>query len=109
MISGKRIEIWTDEPTGGEKAALPTLGRRMVERVSVDMSLLSENLKEFIHDFQVILDEQPKSPSGYCVDEIELSLGVNANGGIALLGKIEAGVQGSIKIKLKRDRPSGNI
>lgn len=102
MTSGKKIEIWTDESTVEEKAALPTLGRRAVERVSVDMSLLSQNLKEFMQDFQSILDEQPQSPSGYYIDEIELTLGVNANGGIAILGKIEAGVQGSMKIKLKR-------
>jgi hypothetical protein len=102
VTSGKKIEIWTDELEAKEKAALPALGRRAIESVSVDMTLLFQNLKEFTQDFQAILDEQPQSPSGSYVDEIELSLGVNAKGGIAILGKIEAGVQGSIKIKLKR-------
>jgi hypothetical protein len=104
---GKRqeIEIWTDQIPGGERAVLPAFGKRAVESVSVDFSVLSRNITELTAHFQALLDKQPKSPSGYYIDEIELSLGVNAKGAVALLGKLEAGVQSSIKVKIKRERP----
>lgn len=99
-----KIEIWTDEPRSDTKNALPTLGRRSIERVSVDIEILSHNLSCLIEPFQKMLENQKQSSSGYSIDEIELSLGVNSNGSVALIGKIEAGVQGGIKVKLKRDK-----
>ena len=104
MPHERKVDIWTVEEVSDEKSALPTLGKRAVKTVSAKITDISKNLKEVILDFQTILEQIPKSPTGYYVDEFEISFGVNANGGIALLGSLEAGVQGSIKVKIKRDK-----
>ena len=69
----------------------------------IDMSLLTNNLRETLADFQKMMDGIPKSASGYCIEEIELNLGVTGNGGIALIGKLDIGVEAAIKIKIKRE------
>ncbi|MGA7893062.1 MAG: hypothetical protein WCA49_07550 [Candidatus Sulfotelmatobacter sp.] len=66
------------------------------------MSVLSGNLKQTLADFQVMMDDLPKSASGYCIEEVELSMGVTGSGGIALIGKLEVGVEAAIKVKIKR-------
>ncbi len=73
-----------------------------IKAYEIDMSILSNNLKQTLADFQKIMDDLPKSASGYCIDEVELNMGVNGNGGIALIGKLEVGVEAAIKIKIKR-------
>lgn len=100
----KQIEIWSTESSDNKKAALPKFGKATTKIYStyVEVSTLSENLNEFLVEFQKVLEKQPKSKSGYEIDEIELSLGVNAKGGISLLGKLEAGVEAGIKVKLKK-------
>jgi len=103
-ISKSEIEIWSIESKSNIKAGLPTLGKasKRIESTHVDVVTLSENLNNFLAEFQKVLEKQPTSKSGYEIDEIELSLGVSANGGIALLGKLEAGMEASIKVKLKK-------
>ncbi|ASK18620.1 Pepco domain-containing protein [Halomonas sp. N3-2A] len=104
MNDPRTIEIWEPEAAESEtKHALPTFGKSRVKSTEVDLTVLSGNLKEVLADFQTLLDEQPESKSGYYVDEIELSLGVNGKGSVALIGKLEAGMQASIKVKIKRD------
>lgn len=100
---GKKIEILEVEGNKDEKAALPTLGKARIKTTQVDMSILSANLKEVLAEFQQVVEDQPMTASGYYLDEIELSLGVSGNGSIFLLGKVEAGVQASIKVKIKRE------
>lgn len=107
MTESSKIEIWTSESDDDRRAALPTLGKARIEVTHVEASVLSQNLKEFLAQFRSIFEDQEMSSSGYSIDEIELSLGVNAKGGVALLGKIEAGATASIKVKLKRERSSG--
>lgn len=102
MGSERKIEIWEIESAPDAKAALPALGRAKFLASEIDMSIFSGNLKQLLVDFQVVFDSWPKSPSGYYVDEIELNLGVNGKGGIALIGKLEMGVQAGIKVKIRR-------
>ncbi len=40
------------------------------------------------------------------IDEIELSLAINASGGVELIGKAEVGVEGGISLKLRRSVPT---
>lgn len=97
------IEVWDIETTETTtRNALPSLGRPKVSTTEVDLETLSENLKAVLSRFQKVLDEQPVAKSGYYVDEIEVSLGVNGKGSIALIGKLEAGMQAGIKVKFKR-------
>lgn len=104
MNTKRTIEVWDlDEESGNKKHALPSLGKTRIKATQVDMAVLTGNLKEVLTDFQTVLDEQPESKSGYYVDEIELCLGVNGEGSVAFIGKLEAGMQASIKVKIKRE------
>ena len=97
------IEVWDIETSDpATRNALPSLSRPKVSTTEVDLEILSENLKAVLNKFQTMLDEQPVAKSGYCVDEIEISLGVNGKGSIALIGKLEVGMQAGIKVKFKR-------
>lgn len=98
----RKIEIWTSEPSSDKKAALPALGSARVHVSQIDISVLSENLLNTLGDFQQMIEKIPEAKASYRLDEIELNLGVSAKGGIALIGKLEAGVQAGIKIKFKR-------
>lgn len=106
MSESKEIEVWTTSHGDDAKAALPQLGRARYETTRVQISVLSKNLMEFLAEFQAVFQEPPSVSSGFHVDEIELNLGVNGSGGIALFGKLEVGVEAGIKIKLKRGKAS---
>lgn len=70
---------------------------------NVDVVNLSDNLKEVLTNFQEIVNDVPKPASGYFIDEIEINLGVNGSGGVALIGKLEVGMKAAIKVKIKRE------
>lgn len=128
-MAKRTIEVWAPVALGEAGAsvslpaapAAPSLDFDMGERLSatvptlnlssalgkikayqVDMSLLSNNLRETLADFQQMMDGIPESISGYRIEEIELNLGVSGNGGIALIGKLDVGMEAAIKIKIKR-------
>jgi hypothetical protein len=102
MNGSKEIEIWISSPAGDDRrAALPTLGKARYEVSRVQFSILVKNLSDFLVDIQGVM-QAPADSSSYSVDEIELNLGINASGGIALFGKLEAGAEAAIKVKLKR-------
>ena len=67
------------------------------------MTELADNLKQVLSDFQQVMDGLPQSADGYCIDEIELNMGVNGSGGIALIGRMEVGIEAAIKVKIKRE------
>ena len=69
----------------------------------VNMTVLSDNLKEVLTNFQQLVNDVPKPASGYFIDEIEINFGVNGSGGIALIGKMEVGMEAAIKVKIKRE------
>lgn len=69
----------------------------------IESSVLSNNLKNALADFQKVMDDLPRSTSGYCVDEIELNLGFNAKGGVTMFTKFEVGMDAAVKVKIKRE------
>jgi len=102
MSTGK-IRVWTEPTHTGRKAALPRLADRVTaEVVEVDSSALSENLKVFLRKIQATIEDSSVEGSSYSIDEVELTLAVNASGGIELVGKLSAGAQAGIKVKLKK-------
>jgi hypothetical protein len=104
MARKQTIPVWTSDSQDNTKAALPTIARRASAVVEVETDLIAENLNAFMEKFRPVVESQDqKSP--FVIDEVELSLAVNAKGGIELLGKLEAGAQAGIKIKLKRRTP----
>jgi hypothetical protein len=106
MTVSQKIEIWTTAPDADIKAALPTFSKTRIEVTHVAASALSKNLTNFLTDMQAVFEMSPSVTPGFHIDEIELNLGVNSQGGVALIGKLEAGVQVGIKVKLKRAKAS---
>jgi len=96
------ISVWTDEERSPSKASIPRMAdiTRHVADVSADV--ISSNIEKFLRTFEPVLERAASAASKFEIDEIELSLVVNGKGGVELLGKVEAGAQASIKVKLKR-------
>ncbi len=99
--SDNTIAIWATDTNGNKQSALPKIARKVVATTQVSAEVLSDNLKAFVKNFQDVIDPG-NDIGGFVIDEVELSLVVNAKGGIELLGKLEVGAQASMKIKLKR-------
>jgi hypothetical protein len=106
------ISIWTmtETATGNSKAALPRLGGGIAsgatEVVSVSIDTVRKNLNAFLEQVGPLLETSGKVLKNYEIDEVELSIAINASGGIELVGKLEAGAEAGLKIKLKRRRES---
>ena len=104
MTNNSEITIITSTDESNTKGGMP-FGPSFKQKIAVRPEILSENLNVFLTSFNQIIESQPEKLSkGFYIDEIELSLSVNASGGIELIGKAEAGVEGGIKVKLKRGK-----
>jgi len=98
----EHIYIWTDDDERTSKAAVPRMSQVTRHVVTYTADTISENLSAFLKAFEPIAARAVSATSSFEIDEIELSLAVNGKGGIELLGKLEAGAEASIKVKLKR-------
>jgi hypothetical protein len=103
MKTSKSIPVWTDEDSQRPKAALPLPTAAIKAVAKVEPKTLADNLKEFLAAFDGVLVDCSAEFSAFHIDEMELSLAVNAQGGIELLGKLSVGATASIKVKLKRN------
>ena len=106
MGAARHIEIWTAAVAEDTRAALPSFGRTRIDVAHVETTTLSASLETFLSDIESIFEKSSSATSKFQIDEIELNLGVNAKGGVALIGKLEAGIQAGIKIKLRRNMAS---
>ncbi|MCK4292437.1 MAG: hypothetical protein KAY65_04525 [Planctomycetes bacterium] len=97
------IAVWT-ESSFEIRGALPgkMAGKGLAAMINTE--IFSENLKGFLKKMATILSEADIDESRYEIDCVELSLAVNASGGIELLGKVSAGTEASLKITLMRKR-----
>ena len=104
MSSQNIITIITTTDETNTKSGLP-FGPKLSQKLSVTSEDLSANLNTFLESFNQVIEAQPETlAKGFSIDEIELSLSVNASGGIELIGKAEAGIEGGITIRLKRNK-----
>lgn len=101
-MSDSHITVWTTESTPNTKAALPSLAKPVAQSVTVSVDTLTQSLNRFMQSLEPLTKIDAPKDSAFVIDELELTLAVNAKGGIELVGKLEAGVQAGIKIKLKR-------
>lgn len=106
MTKKGSISVWTTATAESSEAALPRLGGGVAagatEVVSVSVDAVRKNLNAFLEQIGPLLDSSRETLKNYEIEEIELSLAINAAGGIELVGKLEAGAQAGMKIKLKR-------
>lgn len=110
MTKKGSISVWTTAAEGGSKAALPRLGGGVAagatEVVSVSVDAVKKNLGDFLEQIAPLLDSAGEALKSYEIEEIELNIAVNGSGGVELVGKLEAGAQAGMRIKLKR-KPAG--
>ena len=93
--SGIDIGADYDQP-----AAKPEHGQR---RSHVKAQDLKQNVSEFLEVVEEAFDQAEKPKSKMQLDEIELSVEINGEGKVNLLGNGgKAGTKGAIKLKFKR-------
>jgi hypothetical protein len=108
MADEDSISIWTaaEAAIGTSKAALPKLGGGITagatEVVSVSVDTVRKNLSVFLEQIGPLLESSGEALKNYDIDEIELNIAINASGGVELVGKLQAGAEAGLKIKLKR-------
>jgi hypothetical protein len=81
----------------GEKALLGFKGP-----VQLSVTVLSENLKKFVESVNTLMAGLPKIGEPYRLEEIELTVEVNAEGNVQLIGGVKTGITGGLTLKLKR-------
>ncbi len=85
------------------KSVLPSIGRRITTMTfELTNDVLADRLEEFFNSFQHVLEHLPSSTGGFSIDELELTLAIDARGGIEVVGKAEAGITTGMKFTLKR-------
>jgi hypothetical protein len=81
-------------------------GKGLLDRGRQPMSLetteLKQNLKTFLDSINEVLSGVPKLPEPFKLDEIELTVEVNGEGSIQLIGGMKVGATGAITLRLKR-------
>ncbi len=101
-MSEGSIAIWTNTQEDDVKSAMPKMADVTNDNMVVSAETVTNNINTFLDSFYPLLESQQSNNTSFFIDEIELSLVVNAKGGIELLGKLEAGAQASVKVKLKK-------
>ncbi len=100
------VIVVSDAPMSAEEKvkgafASPRAAPRTMH-VSLDNAVIEQNMRDMIN----VLGERLLAPTpteqGFEIDEIELSLSVDAKGGVSLIGSVEVGGHAGIKVKLKR-------
>ena len=101
-MAKKTIPVLTASDQPEAKAALPSLRNSVAHVVNVSRETLTENLRDFLRTFDPGAALEMPRESEFYVDELQLTLAVDAKGGIQLVGKLEGGAQAGITVKLKR-------
>jgi hypothetical protein len=87
----------------GSKSALPSFGHRIATKAfEISNHVLADHLEEFFSSFGTVLQSLPSNMAGFSVDEVELSLAINAKGGVELVGRADAELSTGLKFNLKR-------
>lgn len=107
--SDRTISILTthiDEIVSLEKrkneAVFPKLSGFVVRSSQLAIADLGEELSKTMKNLSAVLGKIDDAESKYYLDEIHLSLGIDASGKISLVGEVAAGVQTGVQIILKR-------
>ena len=102
MTSSAPIIVITTTDNTDTKGALP-FRPNLPKQISVESDVMTKNLLVFMDSFEQVFETESEK-KGFYIDEIELTLAVNASGGLELIGKANAGIEGGIKVKLKRNK-----
>ena len=102
MNKSNSIIIWTDSGSSKTKAALPMPEVTALSKVAMKPEALAERFNDFMVSLEPVLLNCPDNISGFEVDQLEFNLVINASGGFELVGKLNAGIETSVKVVLKR-------
>lgn len=94
------ITMSDDSDTKGALSFKPNLPKQ----ITVESNDIVTGMHAFLDNFQKLFEEQSQVSNSFMIDEIELNLAINASGGIEMIGKASAGIEGGIKVKLKRKK-----
>jgi hypothetical protein len=87
----------SSEAVTGEKSLLGFAGP-----VKLSVAVLGDNLKKFVESVNTLVGNLPTIAQQFRLEEIELSVEVNAEGSVQLIGGVKSGVTGGLTLKLKR-------
>ena len=101
MVDGEILVVAAPVSTAvsGEKALL---GFKGPVPVQLSVAALRDNLREFVESVNTLVSDLPAVAEQFRLEEIELSVEVNAEGSLQLIGGIRSGVTGGLTLKLKR-------
>lgn len=109
IITKKEITILIIEGVMGVMQPMqPAMGvgmpdwKTVEKKLKIDPDTLAQKFKEFLENMEVVFKKTPKILGDYMVDEIELHLSINAEGGFDLIGKATVGTTTGINVTLKR-------
>lgn len=110
MSESRKVVIWSSrvddtQEKSETRSALPRFGQYHsavgdIVESSVDAETLALNLKNLLDSLAPAMNECFQSTS-LTIEEVEMNLGLSANGSIGIIGKIGGGITASIKVKIK--------
>src|SRR5437763_1859635 len=101
MFVGVETEERYEPLRGGEE-----IGKRKVQAVATRLSDLAAGLKEFLSHLEILFKDSPGVQGDFTLNEIEISVGVTAEGKFILFGiGAEGGAEGGLRFLLKRTSP----
>lgn len=98
------VTVWVPEDARSERDGLPSFraGREQVLKpVKVDPQTIAESLQGILAALTPVVEAKP-AKSGLVIDELELGLTISADGEVGFIASVSAGIEASIKLKLKR-------
>jgi hypothetical protein len=102
------VIVTVDAPLSAEEkvrgAFAPARGASRIAHVSLEAAIVEAGLRDMIDKLGDVFLAPTAATRNFEVDEIELSLAIDAKGSVSLIGSIEVGGHAGIKVKLKRKR-----
>jgi hypothetical protein len=106
-------EIWVVAPparvapVAGEKSLGVVPGERglgdlLRQPVKLNVEAIGENLRRFVESMNIMMARLPAVGEPFRLEEIELSVELNAEGNFQLIGGAKAGITGGLTLTLKR-------
>ncbi len=74
----------------------------LYEPMKLNVETLGENLRRFVESMNAMMSRLPAFAEPFRLEEIELSVELNAEGNFQLIGGAKAGVTGGLTLTLKR-------
>ena len=102
MTKSNTIKVWVEEFNDKNASILPSLPDLTNSVVEISTEKLVNNLYTFLESFNNSIENHKFNSKNYDIESIELNFGVNAKGGVELIGKLSSSVSSSIKVKISK-------